>query len=111
QHPLERAEAIGNALRVVEAIDAEDDPLAAEIERLSNRSYFRLPLGRLRRTRPQVRIDADREGLDDGGMTTTHDGEMLPIDAGFERALDGLEEVVAVELDVERQQVVAQQAV
>ena len=36
---------------------------------------------------------------------------MFPIEAGFQRAIDGVEEVVAMILDVKRQQVVAQQAV
>src|SRR6185436_20956095 len=39
------------------------------------------------------------------------DRELLAVDESFELAVDGVEEVVAVKLDVEREQVVAQQAV
>jgi hypothetical protein len=39
------------------------------------------------------------------------DGEVLPVDAGFECAVDGAEEIVAVSLDVEADEVRAEQAV
>ena len=63
EHPLEGLQAIGNALGVVEAIDAEDDPLV----RRGRAACATLPRSR-RRARPalvgpvpQRRIDADRE--------------------------------------------------
>ena len=36
EQPLERANAIGNAFGVVEAIDAEDDALVADAERFAH---------------------------------------------------------------------------
>ena len=44
-------------------------------------------------------------------MSAADDGEVFVVDARLERPLDGLEKIVAVKLDVERQQVVAEQAV
>ena len=44
-------------------------------------------------------------------MAAAHDRKALVVDARLERPLDRLEKVVAVELDVERQQIVAEQAV
>ncbi len=44
-------------------------------------------------------------------MAAAVDGEVLAVDPGLERTVDRLEEVVAVVLDVERQQVVAEQPV
>ena len=50
-------------------------------------------------------------GLHHRRMAAAHDREALVVDARFERPLDGLEKVVAVILDVKRQQVVAEQPV
>ncbi len=44
-------------------------------------------------------------------MAAADDGEVLVVDARLERPLHGLEEIVAVMLDVKRQQIVAEQPV
>ena len=54
---------------------------------------------------------ADRERPDQREVAVAVDREALPIDARFQRAVHGLQKVVAVRLDVEADQVGAQQAV
>ena len=112
EQPRERLQAIGNALGVVEAIDAEDDAFVVEAERACGRSLISVgALGGLRRARPQRRIDADRKRPHVGRPAAAPGGEVLVVDARLERAIDGVEEVVAVILDVKAQQIVAEQPV
>ena len=111
EHALERLDPLGDALGVIEPIDAEDQPASPSPSRSrvwrTSASRVR-PFGSLR---PRLRVDADRKRLDVGPVPAPDDGEVLAVDPGLDAGVDRVEEVVAVELDVEAQQVVAEQAV
>jgi hypothetical protein len=59
----------------------------------------------------EVGVDADRERPDAGGAVAAGDAEPLAADARLDRAVHRLQEVVAVVLRVEPEQVVAEHAV
>ena len=58
-----------------------------------------------------LEIHADGKRLDHGAMVFAVDGKMFPIDSRFQRAVHGLEEVVAMRLDVKSDQIRAQHSV
>ena len=55
--------------------------------------------------------DADREWPDQRYVIAAVYGKALPLDARLQRTVDRLEEIVAMGLDVEAEQVVAEQSV
>ena len=80
--------------------------------RCRSRTSSRQSLHRLgherRRRRP---FDRDRIPLHRGQLAAVRDGERLPVDPRFEQAVDGIDEVVAVELGVKAEDAAAQQPV
>ena len=91
EQALEREDPLGDALRVVEPVDAEHDPLAAA-------------LGRRRLARALLErrvVDAERERADRDGALAVLDAPALAIDALAEQALDAVEEVRHVARRVE----------
>src|SRR5262249_10421869 len=66
--------------------------------------------GDLGRVVDELRCDADRERFDMARSLPAYDGEVLPVDPRLECAVHSLEEIVAVELDVEADQVRSQHA-
>ena len=55
--------------------------------------------------------DADGKRLHERAVAVAGDREMLAVDTAFERAIHGLQEIVAVRLDVEADQIRAEQAI
>ena len=84
---------------------------SVEAQRLAHVPDLRRAVGGLRRALPQRRIDADRKRPHERRPAAAPGREVLVVDARLERAIDGVEKVVAVILDVEAEQVVAEQAV
>src|SRR5262245_54007333 len=58
-----------------------------------------------------LEVDADGEGPDDGDLAAAGDFKALVVDLGFERAVDRVEEVLAVIAQVKAKQIVAEKAV
>src|SRR5213075_865937 len=103
EEPPERAEALRKPLRVVHALDADAEELGRDPEVAPE--LLARALGRVVEERGR---DADREGLDGGRPLAAGDREALPVDPRLERAVDRLEEVVAVVLRVKADEVGAQ---
>src|SRR5204863_66825 len=99
----QRAAPCRQALRVIHTLDADADELAGDTER---RQRGRA-VGRPRRG-AEVGRDADRKRPHVGRVLAADDREAVPFDPPLDGALDGLEEVVAVELRVEADEVGAQ---
>ena len=110
EQAIDRGKPFGNALGIVDAIDAHQDLFVAEPQTPAE-PPFGTGMGQRQTGLHQLGIDADRIGPDAGRQPAAGHRKMLPVDLGFQRAVDGVQEVVAVVLDVEGQQVVAQQAV
>ena len=111
QQIVDRADAIEDALGVVEALDADGDtrvcgqrePLPHGVPAFAHRSL----IGK-RGRRP---FDRDRIGPDQRLMTAERDRGMLAIDAALHEAVGRLDEIVAVELRVEAEDRAAEQPV
>src|SRR4029453_7308905 len=101
----ERGEALRQPLRVVDALDAHTDELGRDPELPQQ-----LGAGLARRIVDELGRDADRERLDVRRVVTARHREALPVDARLDRAIDRLQEVVAVVLRVEPDQVRAEHA-
>ena len=94
-------ESLGNALGVVESVDAEHDLLAAGAPGAR----------RLAGTALVLRVvDPEREVTDARDVAAVLDLPALSVDAGTEQAVDGVEEVVDVAGTMEADQVAGQQA-
>ena len=107
---VDGAQAVENALGVVEALDADAEPyLLGEAVATANRgAAFRHRLLILHAGgRP---FDRDRIGPDEGLQVAEGDARLLAIDTRFHEAIDGVEEIVAMELRVETNHGTAQQA-
>src|SRR5881396_3180442 len=103
EEPPERAEALGEPLRVVHPLDADAEELGRDPE--LPQELLARALGRIV---DEPGRDADRKGLDGGHALAAGDREALPVNPRLERAVDRLEEVVAVVLRVEADEVGAQ---
>lgn len=55
-------------------------------------------------------LDTDGEGADQGGVALDLGGELIPIQFGLDHAVDGFQEVVAVLLKMETQEVSTEHA-
>src|SRR6266436_324253 len=94
------ADALRQALGVVEALDANAQELARDPEPAQESLA-----GDARRVGHEFWRHADRKRLDQGRALPARDGELLPLDPRLEGPLGRLEEVVAVVLGVEAHQV------
>src|SRR6267143_2994591 len=103
EETLEGEEPFGEPLRVVDPLDADAEKLGRNAEAVEQL----LARGR-GRVRHELGRDADRERLDVRRARSAYDREVLPVDTALDRALDGIEKVVAVILRVEADQVGAQ---
>ena len=111
QQARDRVEALDDALRVVEAVDADAELVVARQIEAHAHALARFvdgEGGRQRRRRP---LDRDRIAVDRGALAAADDGERLAVDPRLDEAIDGLQEVVAVELRVKAQDVAAEQPV
>src|SRR5580704_13575677 len=112
---LDAAEAFRDAFGVIQAIDADSEIIGLHAQ--LSLDAIALLAQHLRRSgavgmesRRLLEIHTDGERPDDGVVAAPADRETLPHDARFEGAVDGLEKIVAVRLNVEPDQVRAQQA-
>ena len=111
EQPLDRQQALLDALRVVEPIDADADPRVGAQPELGEELLAALRRRR-RGLRPAVGpVDRDRVRAHQRAHAAVDDGVELAVDARFEEPVHGVEEVVAVELRVEAEDAAAQQAV
>src|SRR5262249_38350246 len=105
-----RAQALGNAFGVVHPVHADEEKPIAHAKALAYPPFLLLGLP-WRRRGHQIGIDADGLRPDVGGPAAAGDGEALHVYPRLQGALYRLQKVVAVVLEVEGEQVVAQQAV
>ncbi len=111
QEALNRKKPFHNPLGVVEAVDANAHRGGFDAEGLQQRCSFFVS-GLVRGL--GVRIgegDTDGERADGSVVIEALDGEVLPTDAGLDDAIDRLQEVGAMRLNVESNEVSAQQSV
>ena len=112
EQSLDRAQALWNAFRIVDAIHPQPDVGGFDSLVAKQRGPFRCRESRHRFSAGvAVEGDADRKWPHRGRMLFAVDREMLAIDARLQGLVDGLQEIVAVRLDVESDQVGGQHAI
>ena len=110
QQAVHRPQPFRDALGVVHAVDAEEHRQVADAEPAPQPALL-APLVFGRKAGRAVGVDADRLRPDVRDLAAARHGEAVHLDARLQGAVHRLQEVVAVVLDVESQQVVAEQAV
>ena len=109
EKPIDGAQALRNALRVVHAIDADGQrPLVSQSVRLAERLNVAAADAVLR---DALHVDADRKRADLGFVRGARDRKVLVVDARLDEAIDRVEKIVAMQLHVEAEQIAAEQAV
>src|SRR5262245_59614717 len=103
EEPANGAESLRQPFGVVDALDAHAQELGLEAETLQQG-------GPVQRAHVGGLGHADGEGPDVGGVLSPHRREVVPLDAAFDGALHRLQEVVAMELRVEADEVGPQHA-
>ena len=111
EQPLDSAEALENALRVVHAIDADREEFDVEAQVVDDRRTLAFRAGRGVRRRLVGHGHADGIRTDERHVAPAVDGESVPFGQRFDGAIDGSQEVVAVRLRVEADEIGANQAV
>src|SRR4029077_3632733 len=112
QEPFNGAEPLRDSFGVVHAIDPHAQKRGAhtQLREKADALYMRQLQARCWSIR-RIGSDADRECTHPGLMAGTRHGEMLPLNAAFQRPVDSVQKIVAMRLNVEADQVRAQQAV
>ena len=105
EEEAQRPDPLRQALGVVDALDPHPDELGLDSEPAQE-----LGPGDAQRVVDELGRDADRERLHVRRVLAARHRETLPVDARLERAVDRLQEVVAVVLGVEADQVGAEHA-
>src|SRR3989338_5561485 len=112
QEALNGAKALIDSLGVIDSVDSDPEILRADTELLEHTfSQQRCGGVCLRWPAEIVGRKTNREGFDEGHMVMPIDGELLPINAGFDESIDGVQKVVAMELDVKPQEVGPEHAI
>src|SRR6185295_17114247 len=110
EHPLVGVEPLGDPLRVVEPVDAEDDARVAEVEPLAyplHRHFGR----RLGRGEGDLRdVGADRIVANERALAAAPHRDPLAIDQRLQLLRYGVEEIDPVESDVESEKVAREKA-
>ena len=102
---------LDDSLRVVEAVDADAEPvLARQSEPLADRAP-RVGDALRRGERRRRPFDRDRVAVHRGRLAAEGDRERFAVDARFQLPVDRVEEIVAVKLRVETEDAAAEQAV
>jgi hypothetical protein len=101
---LDRPEALGDPLRVVDPVDPHSQVLRLDSDLLQHPLLRRL-FFRRSRFQQTFETDADGKRLYRCRMASPSDREPLPIDFRFKKPVDGLQEVVAMKLNMESYEV------
>src|SRR6516165_9161490 len=100
-------EAFGNALGVVDPVDADANRLFAQTDELAPALHLGFNGGVCGHGLVSVEIDADGEGADNRHLAAARYFEAFIVYFGFQGAVDGIEKVFAVIAQVEAEQIVA----
>src|SRR5258708_35052629 len=89
EEALDGTKTLRNAFGVIDAIDADAQKRSTHIELFEQVYTFEV---RQFERRPRLRVsrDADGERTDQCGVPAAIDGEVLALNAGFERAVNGI---------------------
>src|SRR5580658_3632657 len=111
EEPLNGAEFFRDALRVIHAVQAATEKRRANAK-LAKQTRA-LEMGKLERRHGVLGITRHANGdrTNQGVVAVPVDGEVLALNAGFERAVNGIEKVIAMRLQMEADQISAQQPV
>jgi hypothetical protein len=107
---LHRAEPVGDALGVVEALDAHGKQRIGVQLIVTAHHRSAIGHGRLAGQRGGRPLDRDRVGSHQGYPAAGTCGALLPIDAALQETVHGIQEIQAVELGVEPQDRAAEQS-
>ena len=109
---LDASEALQNSLGVVEAIDADPQQACFDAEFGAERGAFVAGVAPLERFRRGLRKrDTDRVGAHASHVASAVDGETIPFGESFEGAVHCCQEIIAVRLDVETDEIGSQKAI
>src|SRR5690606_8580612 len=106
EQPIDGGQSFGNALRVVEAIDADADERESQVELLPELRHVLLD-GRVGGHRvPAVEVDAD--GRRDDARLAAIQVDLAVSHAGLELVATARQEVATVAVELERDEIVRQ---
>lgn len=111
EKPVEESQSFRYAFGVVEAIDADPEEFPVERKLFAPALHLRGDRNGLGCVAVLVEVDTDRERANGGRMSSAANLRSRLIDTSFHRAIDSLQEVLAMMLKMEPQQVIPQQTV
>ena len=110
EEAVHREQPLRDALGVVEAVEADHDLLADEAVLLAQPHHLVCDVLSAALHIDLLRVHADGERAHEGGVAAVRNRRALPVHVGLELAAHRVQEIVAVQADVETEHVVREQA-
>ena len=104
-------ESLDDALGVVQPLDPDAEFVSAWEIQADTNVFARLRNRFCRRQRLRRPLDGDRIRVDGRDLATARHVELLAVDPRFKKAIDGVQEIVAVVLGMKAENAAAQQTV